>query len=184
MGFLIDTGKCVLVTTLLAAALLAPVPAMSGSSPRTATGDQLRALFVQRLVRYVTWPEDAAPASGEPIIVAAIDAESLRPYFGDAGDSGGFRLVQWPVDTCHVLVVAGAPDRSAAAILQWASKRPVLTIGQSPASMRMGAVVNLFLSDGKLKLEINPEAAERVGLAISSRLLGLARIYHGGDNAR
>ncbi|ADU62122.1 MULTISPECIES: YfiR family protein [Pseudodesulfovibrio] len=184
MGFLMDTGKGLFVAALLAALLLTPIPALPGSSPRTATGDQLRALFVQRLVRYVTWPEDAAPADGEPVIVAATDAESLRPYFDDAGDSGGFRLVQWPVDTCHVLVLAGAPDRSAAAILQWASRRPVLTVGQSPASLRMGAVVNLFLSDGKLKLEINPEAAERAGLDISSRLLGLARIYHGGDNAR
>lgn len=184
MGFLAKTSKGVLVATLLAALLLAPAPAMPGSSPRTATGDQLRALFVQRLVRYVTWPKDAAPTDGEPVIVAATDAESLRPYFDGVGNGGGFRLVQWPVDTCHVLVLAGTPDRSAAAILQWASKRPVLTIGQSPASLRMGAVVNLFLSDGKLKLEISPEAAERVGLGISSRLLGLARIYHGDGNAR
>lgn len=183
MGFLADAGKGMFVATLLAALLLAPAPALPGSSPRTATGDQLRALFVQRLVRYVTWPEGFAPADGEPVIVAATDAESLRPFFAAGGDSG-FRLVQWPVDTCHVLVLAGAPDRSAAAILQWASKRPVLTIGQSPASLRMGAVVNLFLSGGKLKLEISPEAAERVGLGISSRLLGLARIYHGGDDAR
>ena len=184
MGFLTGADRGLFVAALLVALLLVPAPALPGSSPRTATGDQLRALFVQRLVRYVTWPEGAAPASGEPVIVAATDAESLRPYFAAAGNSGGFRLVQWPVDTCHVLVLAGAPDRSAAAILQWASVRPILTIGQSPASLRMGSVVNLFLSDGKLKLEINPEAAERVGLGISSRLLGLARIYHGGDNGR
>jgi hypothetical protein len=157
---------------------------MTGSSPMTATGDQLRALFVQRMVRYVSWPDGVGPAKGEPVIVAATDARSLRPYFKDTDGEQSFRLVQWPTDKCHVLVLTGAPERSAAAILKQTSDSPILTIGQGPDILRMGAVVNFFMVGGKLRLQINPDAAQRVGLDISSRLLSLARIYHEDGDAQ
>lgn len=185
MGFLSLVRTALLVAAVALSAVLAPPTQAGADGPRlTATADKLRALFVQRIVRYVTWPEGAAPPEGGPFIVAAADAESLRPHFEDAVAGGGFVLVQWPVEHCHVLVLTGTRDRSAAALLQWASHRPILTITQSPSGMRMGAVVNFFMADGRLRLEISPAAAERAGLVISSRLLGLARIDNGDDNAR
>ena len=57
----------------------------------------------------------------------------------------------------------------------------MLTISENPATLRYGAVINFYMNDGKLKLEINPSAASRSGLSISSRLLQLARIYQGEE---
>jgi hypothetical protein len=153
------------------------VPARAGDR-LTATPDQLRALYVQRLVRYVAWPEDAGPAPGEPFVVAATDPARLRPFFpaGGQGDGPRFRLVQWPAE-CDVLVLAGASRREAAAILKRVADKPVLTVTQDPDGPALGAIVNFYMQGGRLKLEVSPEAARRAGLAISSRLLQLARIY-------
>jgi len=186
MGFLnlARTAQLAAALVLMVALAASPGPAGAQGQRLTATADQLQALFVQRMVRYVAWPDAGTSPPSGPIIVAATDAESLRPHFADGMARSDFQLVQWPVENCHVLILVGAPDRAAAAILQTVADRPVLTVTQSPSGMRMGAMINFFLANDRLRLEINPAAAERAGLAISSRLLGLARIYHEADDAR
>jgi len=159
--------------------VLALLTLSSQAAGLTATANQLRALYVQRLVKYVSWPRGVAPDDGEPYIVAAIDPASLKPYFtGQAGTQ--FRIVQWPVEDYHILVLIGAPEREISAILKRVSGKPVLTISQNPVNLKLGVIINFYMYHGRLKLEINPVAARNVGLSISSRLLQLARIYEGG----
>jgi hypothetical protein len=162
--------------------LLGPVhPALAGGG-LTATPDQLRALYVQRLVRYVAWPDGAGPAPGEPFVVAATDPARLRPFFPapDQGAGPHFRLVQWPAE-CDVLVLVGASRREAAAILKRVADKPVLTITQAPDGPALGAVINFYMQGGRLKIEVSLEAARRARLSISSRLLQLARVHGGAD---
>jgi hypothetical protein len=181
MGFLSRISRILLGALLFGVFVLTPARALSGSS-YSATADQLRALFVQRMVKYVSWPEGIAPQNGEPFIIAATDVRKLRSYFSEDQDLPEFKLVQWPTEKCHVLVLTGTPERMVAAILKRISGKPVLTIGQNPVNLRMGVVINFIMVNGKLKFQINPKAAARVGLEISSRLLNLAQIYTGDDN--
>jgi hypothetical protein len=163
-------------------ALMGPVHPAQAGSRLTAPPDQLRALYVQRLVKYVAWPEGAGPAPGQPFVVAVTDPARLRPYFPAPGQGGSpeVRLVQWPA-RCDVLVLIGASRREAAAILKRVADKPVLTITQDPDGPALGAVINFYMQGGRLKLEIGLEAARRAGLSISSRLLQLARIHEGAD---
>ena len=41
-----------------------------------------------------------------------------------------------------------------------------------------GGVANFFVDNGRMRFAVNPKAAERSQLRISSRLLSLARIVH------
>ena len=179
MGFL-RTLCLTLLCAFLCALLCVDLPRASAYAEdghqMTAEADQLRALFVQRLIKYVTWPSTEKSGHDTPIIVAATDARSLRPYFPQSPDSP-FQLVQWPADHCQVLVLNGITERTAAAILKRVAKNPILTVGQFPTGPRMGLVVNFMPVEGKLKLEINPQAAHQAGLTISSKLLKLAHIY-------
>jgi hypothetical protein len=161
---------------------MGPVHPAQAGSRLTAPPDQLRALYVQRLVKYVAWPEGAGPAPGQPFVVAVTDPARLRPYFPAPGQGGSpeVRLVQWPA-RCDVLVLIGASRREAAAILKRVADKPVLTITQDPDGPALGAVINFYMQGGRLKLEIGLEAARRAGLSISSRLLQLARIHEGAD---
>jgi len=173
-------SSALLIATLLAVMLL-PLPA--GAAKRlSASSEQLQALFVQRLVNYVTWPEQAAPKPGQPFIVAATDARKLKPYF--EGDTGAvrFEVVQWPAENYHILMLNGAPDREAAAILKRIEGQPVLTIGQKQVNLSMGVIVNFTMVGGKIKLQVNPAAADRAGLDISSKLMKIVQIYKGEIN--
>nr|WP_321258288.1 YfiR family protein [uncultured Pseudodesulfovibrio sp.] len=166
-----------IITLLLWTVFLCPVSVLAGGKSLTATSEQLQALYVQRLVKYVKWPVGAGPEPGEPYVIAATDSKKFKPYFNDS--SSQFRLVQWPADGVHILVINGAPKREAAAILKRTAEMPVLTIGQSPANLRQGVVINFRMVGGKLKLQVNPHASEVAGLNISSRLLRIATIYRG-----
>lgn len=155
------------------------VTAVWGGARLKATPNQLRALYVQRLVKYVTWPEGAGPQKGKPVIVAAADPAALRPFFPKNGTGPSFKLVQWPADHYHVLVLNGTPEREAAAILKRVIRQPVLTIGENPVNLQLGGVINFYMRNGKLKLQINLQAANEAGLTISSKLLKIAWIYVG-----
>jgi hypothetical protein len=170
-----------IITVLLGVYCLFPSTAIGGKQ-LSATSEQLQALYVQRLVKYVSWPESVRPDKNKPFIIAATDIKKLRPYFSQKNDATRFKLVQWPAEEAHVLVINGAPNREVAAILKRTADLPLLTIGQSQANLRSGVMINFYMSQGKLKLQINPTAAGQAGLFISSRLMKIARIYRGKSN--
>ena len=70
---------------------------------------------------------------------------------------------------CHLLFVGGGALPAAIA-----SERGLLTIGEARGFVERGGVINLVETRGRIRFEINRQAAERAGLAVSSRLLDLA----------
>jgi hypothetical protein len=52
----------------------------------------------------------------------------------------------------------------------------VLTVGESDNFTAEGGIVNFRIEDGKVRIQINVEAAEQQRLHISSKLLGVAEI--------
>jgi hypothetical protein len=53
---------------------------------------------------------------------------------------------------------------------------PILTVGEERDFIARGGIVSLYLDGSNVRFTINPAAADRAGLRISSRLLQLARI--------
>jgi len=79
------------------------------------------------------------------------------------------------------IFVAAAEQRRLPALLSALRQRPVLLVGDGPGFAEQGAAINLVVDGQRIRLEINPEAAQRRGLRISSRVLRLARIVQGGS---
>lgn len=168
---------------LLLAALLLPLLGPSRpafGSEAAVSGDQLCALIVQRLVKYVSWPAGAVPGESAPFLLAATDAREIRPYFSDPATPFGVLLSQWPVTSCHILLLNGTAAREAAAIVGRVEDRPILTVGYKLETPPPGLIVNIVEVNGRLKLQIDMQAARRAGLVISSRLLQLAQVHDGG----
>ncbi len=55
-------------------------------------------------------------------------------------------------------------------------RKGLLLIGEAEYFSQRGGILNFFIEKNKLRFEINLDAATRVGLTISSKLLRLARI--------
>jgi hypothetical protein len=162
---------------LLASTLLTSGPAI-GQPSETA----VKAAFLPRFARYVTWPPPARPRAAEAFQVCVIGVDP----FGRALDqaAGGQGVDGHPVSIrrlqsasgaagCHVAFVQGANGLATGQLLAALSRLPVLTVTDARSGAQRG-MIHFSVVSGRVRFFINDaEAAER-GLSISSRLLALA----------
>jgi hypothetical protein len=80
------------------------------------------------------------------------------------------------------MIFVGASERkNIPSVLERLRGTSVLTVGESDGFGQHGGIVNLLLSGGRIRFEVNAHAAERAHLQISSRLLSLATIVSDGS---
>ena len=138
---------------------------------------RVKAAFLFNFAKFVEWPREASVGPLQ-ICVAG------RNVFGEAladtvrgeninGRPLAIRVILEPEPGCHIIFVPRGA--ATAAYLRAARSSPVLTVGEIPEFIAQGGIVNFTLDGSSVRFEIDPEAAERIGLRISSRLLRLAR---------
>ena len=64
--------------------------------------------------------------------------------------------------------------------LRWRDPLPVLTVSDGKGFSLAGGIIELYVEGGRMRFAINLDAADRSGLRLSSRLLGLAKIVRNG----
>lgn len=156
----------------------------SATSSSALSEAQVRAGFLYNFAVFVEWP--AARAS-QPLIVAVLgdDRFALALKQIDGRLANGRRIVVKPVDEADdlerssILYLSLADDRLTAAALSRVAGAPVLTVGEGARFMQIGGIVRMYTESSKLRFEINVERSQRVDLKISSKLLGLAKIFKG-----
>jgi hypothetical protein len=57
---------------------------------------------------------------------------------------------------------------------------PVLSVSDGKGFSQSGGIIELYVEGGRMRFAINVDAAERSGLHLSSRLLGLAKVMRSG----
>jgi hypothetical protein len=137
---------------------------------------QLKAGYLFNFVKFVEWPaEDAGPLT---ICVAGRNpfGDVLADIVSDESVDGrrlSTRVIHTPEPGCHVVFVP--EDVATTPYLRAARGSPTLTVGETPGFIARGGIVNFVLEEGKVRFEMNAEAADRAQLRISSHLLRLAR---------
>lgn len=166
--------------TFLAIVLATPV--IGGEAPREY---QLKAAFIYNFVQFVDWPASAFPSAQSPVVLATVGADPFQGALDQAaaGKSAGRRplLVKHfaqaaDVNRCQLLFIAAGQEDQLAAARTRLGDAPVLTVGESEEFIRAGGMIRFYQEDNRLRFEINPSAAHKAGLRISSRLLKLAKI--------
>ena len=91
------------------------------------------------------------------------------------------RQIQTPEDSgkCHILFIGSSEKAGLVEILNRIKTKPVLTVGETDQFMEQGGVINFVKKEGKVRLEINLEAARQAKLEISSKLLSVADVVKG-----
>jgi hypothetical protein len=138
---------------------------------------RVKAAYLFNFAKFVEWPRDAAAG---PLVICAAG----RNVFGDVldetlrgetinGRAVVARVILEPDPGCHIVFVPRGA--MAAAYVRAAQAAPILTVGESPDFIGLGGIANFILEGANVRFEMNPAAADRAGLRISSRLLRLAR---------
>ena len=147
------------------------------------TQPALKAAFLFNFAKFVEWPAESSQAG--PLTACVLDdtavEESLNQLVSGPPASGrpvallkGAR--NRSLRLCHVLYVGDSDPARIAATLDELKAAPILTVGDGDAFARNGGMIGLFIEDGRMRFAINPDAAQRAGLRLSSRLLSLAKI--------
>jgi hypothetical protein len=146
---------------------------------------QVKAAFLYNFARYVEWPAQAFNSANDPIVICVAGQSPFGAWLEEAvsGKSlAGRRLVVrensafGPKCNCQILFVTAAERKRFHSAVGELRDSAVLTVGDSPGFTKDGGVINLRVEDGKVRFEINVEAAEQEHLRISSKLLSLAEI--------
>lgn len=145
---------------------------------------QVKAAFLYNFAKFVEWPAGAfekpqTPYSicvlgsdpfGEDLDIAAAENVQGRKMMvrrlGDVKNAAG----------CHILFVSLSERRKLPAILQALGNAPTLTVGEDEDFVRAGGCLRFFVTDNKVRFEINVQATERARLKVSAKLLSLARV--------
>ena len=148
----------------------------SAAAAAEPTDTAVKAAFLPRFARYVTWPASAMPKGSDPFVLCVIGRDPFGAMLDDAARSqliDGRRIVVRRLDSaaaadgCHIIFVSGRTD-----VLSTAAG-PILTVTDASSGGTRG-IINFVIANGRVRFFIDERSAAQRGLSISSRLLALA----------
>ena len=155
-----------------AAALLASAPARAQVSDIA-----VKAAFLPRFARYVTWPPNGHTSG--PMTICVIGDDPFGGLLNQAAtgqqvDGRSFLVKRMAsavgAGACNIAFVGGG---RAGEILAGLAREPVLTVTDSRSGSPRG-VIHFAIVNGRVRFFIDNAQARARGLTISSRLLALA----------
>ena len=163
---------------LLALALILGGAALRAQSSQ----DTVKAAYLPRFVRYVTWPAPASPPAGAPFQLCVVGRDRFGPLLDRAASSElidvhNVTVRRMPsadgVAGCHLAFVDGPTPQDTMRILLALRSQAVLTITDARAGPQRG-MIHFTIVAGRVRFFIDDAEAAGRGLSISSRLLALA----------
>jgi hypothetical protein len=168
------------------------------TQPASAQTDQvgeyeLKAAILYNLIRFVEWPTSAYADSQAPTVLCILGQDpfgnslnTLEQKKDASGRPVSIRQLKNEngIRDCHVLYISSSERKTVAQIWTRLKGSSVLTVGEMSQFAVQGGVIQFTLEDKQVHFQINLDAASRMELKISSRLLVLARIVKDqGPNA-
>jgi len=146
---------------------------------------RVKAAFLLNFARFVEWPPQEFKNATDPIAICVVGQNPFGSALEEAVTGkrveGRTFLVRQlssgqPVTGCQLLFVSASERNRLRAILGEIKIDGVLTVGDTDTFASEGGMINFKIEAGRVRLQVNVEAAEGAKLRISSTLLSLAQI--------
>ena len=163
---------------------------LAGHQPARPQGNapseyQVKAAFLFNFGKFVEWPAGAYTNATAPLVIGVYggnpfhhDLEQLVAGKQIGGHPVAVRQINDlpALNQCHVVFLNTPDPHQAAEILAALGHAPVLTVTENLVHFQTSKfMVNFVLEHGRIRFEINQDAARSGRLKISSKLLTLAR---------
>jgi len=154
---------------------------------------QVKAAMLANFALFVNWPAAAFPAAWAPFVTCVVGEDPFGPWLKtEMGERVGSHPVQIrqveKADKgagCHLVYVSRSEQTRLAqvlAALKGSHALIVSDVNQSQDFCRQGGTIALFQEGGKVRFELNADAAAKAGLGIDSKIKRVARSTScGGD---
>jgi hypothetical protein len=165
--------------------LLVAVVLSSTVFSQTADEYRVKAAFLYNFAKYVDWPAATFKTEKDPLRICVLGQDPFGSLLDDTVDGKTvlgrpFVVTDIPnaghAVTCQILFISASEEKRIRSIIVQLRTPGVLTVGETEGFASQGGMVNFKLDSGRVRLEINVEAAEQAKLRISSKVLSLAQI--------
>jgi hypothetical protein len=156
-------------------------------SAQTIDEYQVKAAFLYNFAKFVEWPALTFKTDKDPLRICVLGQNP----FGNAlvEGVGGKTVVGRPLVVsdisdvnqgadCQILFIGSSERKRLRSIFAELRTMGVLTVGETEGFASQGGIVNFKLGGGRVRLEINIDAAAQAKLRISSKVLNLAQIVN------
>jgi hypothetical protein len=139
---------------------------------------KIKAGYLYNFTKFVTWPADAVPTFNlcilgkdpfgkliDPIEKKMVHERPIRLFRLNELKKGLF---------CHILFFSALPSISQQSFSS--NLLTTLTVSEVRDFAAQGGMIGFIQKDGKIKLQINLDAAKQAGLKISAKLLEVAEL--------
>lgn len=145
---------------------------------------EIKAAYLYNFINYIDWPENAFPAPGGTITIGIV---GQNPFGGALDVLNGKQVKGRTValkqisdtkelDQCQIVFINSSEKARLPELLDKLKDSRVLTVSEIDGFAQQGGIINFISEHNKVRFEINPDAARRLGLNISSELLKLAKL--------
>ncbi len=145
---------------------------------------RIKAAYILKFIPFMEWNADTPlPVGGVTIgVIGSSHVYAALEEFRNANAKVKINLVSLSrsddLTKVHILFVDKALANHLPQLVSKLKNHPVLTIGESDDFVSKGGIIMFVKEAGKVKFEINVNAARLAGLRISARVLKAARRVH------
>jgi len=166
-------------------ALLLVGAARLGAQTAKASEAQVKAVFLFNFAQFVDWPPEAVPDSQAPLVIGILGGDPFGDFLDATvrGERRGARpfVVQRyqrvdDITRCDILYINRSAGDAPEEILARLKNRPILTVSDADRFAERGGMIRFVTDRSRIRLQINPAAAEAARLTISSKLLRVAEV--------
>jgi hypothetical protein len=146
---------------------------------------QIKAAFLLNFIQFVEWPPKVFTNADEPFRIGVLGENPFGTALeetvqGEAINSHKI-IVQHAqrfkdLKDCQMIFISESEKRRVGEILAGLDSEAILTVSEIGGFAQSGGIINFYLEGSKVRFEVNPAAARRVGLNVSSQLLSLGKI--------
>ncbi len=146
---------------------------------------RVKATFLYHFAQFTEWEPGVFESDNSPLMLCILGEDP----FGDAlKDIENKNIRGRPlfirkckdskeISGCHILFVSPSEEGNLMNILSDIKDQPCLTVSDLEGFTQLGGIIKFFIMENKVRFEINPDAADRSRIKISSRLLKIADIF-------
>jgi hypothetical protein len=155
---------------------------------------QLKAAFLFNFAKFIDWPPASFANPQSPFVVCILGPDPFGHAIDEVLKGKTIEDRQVAIERlksvaqvrqCQIVFVSQSESFHLADIVQALHGACVLLVGEADGFAEAGGTIQFALEDNHVRFLINPDAAARAGLKVSSKLLSLARVVHDSPgNAR
>ena len=145
---------------------------------------KVKAAYLYNFTRFVEWPSLEREGAKAELRICLAENEALTPFLAEllTRENKGHPLQivvlgeKTDLTRCHLIYLGAASERHLSRFLAKMPAAGVLTVSDTPQFCRKGGVIGFFSEGGRIRIEINQNAARQANLRLSAKLLEVAKV--------